>query len=245
MGLTVLLNVNLADYHCSTTNSAGFKVLLHNPTETPKIADYGFSITAGHETRVVITPRISDASPLITRVPIKQRKCVFSDEGNLTYFSTYSRKNCEMECESRYLIEQCGCVLYYMPRFDESTNICNRDDWQCYETIKLAVESASNDSFQCNCLPGCFEMNYGAEVSTARLGTEGFEIRENAMRALGTPEYIAWVEKGWWVGGLGVVIMKVFYMLQEKHCIDAHLLRGEFLSGQLQRGVHRFHGVFV
>lgn len=190
MGLTVLLNVHLDEYHCSTTNSAGFKVLLHNPTETPKIADYGFSITPGHETRVVVTPRIADASPLITRVPIRQRNCVFNDEGNLTYFRTYSRKNCEMECESRYLIEHCGCVLYYMPRVDESTNICNRDDWQCYETIKLAVETAANNSFQCNCLPGCFELNYNADVSTARLGTEGFIIKQNSIRQLGTQEFI-------------------------------------------------------
>lgn len=27
MGLTVLVNVNLDEYHCSTTNSAGFKVI--------------------------------------------------------------------------------------------------------------------------------------------------------------------------------------------------------------------------
>lgn len=28
MGLTVLLNVNVNEYYCSTTNSAGFKVQL-------------------------------------------------------------------------------------------------------------------------------------------------------------------------------------------------------------------------
>lgn len=62
------------------------KVLLHNPTETPKIADYGVTIAPGHENRIVVTPRISDASSMIMKVPIKQRRCVFSNEGNLTYF---------------------------------------------------------------------------------------------------------------------------------------------------------------
>lgn len=193
MGLTVVLNVKLAEYFCSTTNSAGFKVLLHNPTETPKIADYGFSITPGHEARVLVTPRIADASSLIRTVPVKQRNCVFSHEGNLSYFRTYSRKNCEMECESRYLIEQCGCVLYYMPRVDENTNICNQDDWQCFEAIKLAVEMSSNDTFQCDCLPGCFEINYGADISTARLGTEGFDVRIEGIKELGTPDFITYV----------------------------------------------------
>lgn len=190
MGLTVTLNASLSDYYCSSTNSAGFKVLLHNPTETPKIADYGFALGPGHEARVVVTPRIAEASAIIAGVPIAQRKCVFSHEGNLSYFSTYSRKNCEMECESQYLIEHCGCVLYYMPRLDDSTNVCNRDDWQCSETIKLAVELASNDSFRCNCLPGCFELNYAADVSTARLGVEGYDIKQQFVQKLGDAGYI-------------------------------------------------------
>lgn len=30
MGLTVVMNANIDDYHCSTTNSKGFKVLFCN-----------------------------------------------------------------------------------------------------------------------------------------------------------------------------------------------------------------------
>lgn len=86
MGLTVLVNVHASDYYCSTTNSAGFKVLLHPPTETPKIADYGFAVAPGDESRIVITPQISDASPLIRTIPLSQRQCIFADEANLTYF---------------------------------------------------------------------------------------------------------------------------------------------------------------
>lgn len=86
MGLTVLVNVHAAEYYCSTTNSAGFKVLLHPPTETPMIADYGFAVAPGHESRVIITPRLSDASPLIRAIPLRQRQCIFADEANLTYF---------------------------------------------------------------------------------------------------------------------------------------------------------------
>lgn len=87
-----------------------------------------------------------------------------------------------MECESRILIEVCGCVLYYMPRVDENTTICNRDDWTCYERIQLAIETATNDTFQCNCLPGCFEISYYADVSSARLGTEGFLLKQRLIR---------------------------------------------------------------
>lgn len=86
MGLSIVLDVNIDDYYCSSTNSAGFKVLLHNPVETPKISEFGFVIAPGLETRVVVTPLISDASKNIRRVPIKLRQCLFDDEMNLTYF---------------------------------------------------------------------------------------------------------------------------------------------------------------
>lgn len=103
MGLTVVMNANVDEYHCTTTNSKGFKVifstiiellqtltmnqvLLHNPTETPQIENFGFSIAPGFESRVIITPKISDASDKVRPIPQSQRKCVFSSEGNLSYF---------------------------------------------------------------------------------------------------------------------------------------------------------------
>lgn len=86
-----------------------------------------------------------------------------------------------MECESRILIDECDCILYYMPRIKIDTKICNRNDWYCYESVKLAIESSTNNTFECNCLPGCFEIGYGADISTARLGTDGFIIRQNII----------------------------------------------------------------
>ena len=136
MGLTLILDAQLAEYYCSTTSSSGFKILLHPPSETPKISEFGFFVSPGEETRVVITPRLSDASDLIRRVPKKQRQCIFANEGNLSYFRTYSKKNCEMECESRLTESVCGCVLYYMPRTTDDTTICSRKDAECYEKIK-------------------------------------------------------------------------------------------------------------
>lgn len=86
LGLYVILNADVHDYYCSSTNSAGFKFLLHNPTETPRISDYGLLISPGRQTRIIITPKISTASRLIKKIPIEQRQCIFSNEANLTYF---------------------------------------------------------------------------------------------------------------------------------------------------------------
>lgn len=180
MGLTVMGSVHAKDYYCSSTNSAGFKVLMHPPTETPKIADFGQTIGAGRENHIIITPHMSDASKQIRAVPIKQRQCVFGDEMRLDYFRTYSRKNCEMECESRLLMRICGCVLFFMPRMDDSVKICNRDDVDCSQEVKLTIEQVNNHTYTCDCLPGCFEINYKADVSTARLGS-GFRMRQSLL----------------------------------------------------------------
>lgn len=49
---------------------------------------------------------------------------------------TYTKKNCELECESTLTEQSCGCVQYYMPRTTEETNICSRNNIECYMKIK-------------------------------------------------------------------------------------------------------------
>lgn len=179
MGLTLMLNAEVANYHCSSTSSSGFKVLLHSPIETPKMANFGFFVSTGLETKVVITPKISEASELIRKVPIKQRQCIFADEANLSYYNIYSKKNCEMECSSKMTEDTCCCTLYYMPRtFNNGTVICNRKKASCYEKVLYNIAHAEAN-YSCNyCLPACFEINYEREISSSKLGTGGFMTLE-------------------------------------------------------------------
>lgn len=186
MGLTIVLDANIKSYFCSSTNSVGFKVLLHTPTETPKISNYGFFITPGQEIRTVVEPRINDASKQIRNIPVKQRNCFFASEGNLSYFRTYSKKNCEMECESLLIGKHCGCVLYYMPKVSEDIKICSRQDAQCYERVRVAIELQNDRTFSCtSCLPGCYEYSFGRELTTAQLGNKDlFRIRDEYLYTL-------------------------------------------------------------
>lgn len=189
MGLTIKLNAEINDYYCSSTNSAGFKLLLHSPVEMSKIKDYGFSIEPGLETRVSISPQLSDASDLIRRVPIKFRQCVFEDEFKLSYFKSYSKKNCQMECQARLLNDSCGCVMYFMPRASENTEICDRSDFACYEKVKLKIDSSNDDEYSCECLPGCTEINYKISISTAQIGNGSYEINDHGL-SLMKSEYV-------------------------------------------------------
>ncbi|XP_055610822.1 pickpocket protein 28-like [Uranotaenia lowii] len=181
MGLTVVLDANVSDYYCSSTSSYGFKLLLHNPTETPKMADFASYVMVGTENRIIVTPRISDASFLIRKFVQGQRQCVFANEANLSYFKTYSRNNCEMECEARLIQENCGCVLYYMPKLTEDVKICSQADAHCYEEIRTSIAFTSNTSLMCTCLPGCFEISYAMDISTADLCVGKFQVREELL----------------------------------------------------------------
>lgn len=90
-------------------------MLLHNPVETPKIAEYAFAITPGEETRILVTPQISTAVETIISVPQKKRKCYFTAERKLLYYRTYTQRNCILECEANFTRKICQCVQYYMP----------------------------------------------------------------------------------------------------------------------------------
>lgn len=91
------------------------QIRLHNPIETPKVAQFGFLIAPGEEYRVVIRPIISNASSSLRRIPENKRQCVFSDERYLKFYHTYTQRNCVLECEANYTLATCMCVPYYLP----------------------------------------------------------------------------------------------------------------------------------
>ncbi|XP_011645500.1 pickpocket protein 28-like [Pogonomyrmex barbatus] len=177
-GLTLVLDVDMDEYYCSTTAGAGFKMLLHNPVETPKVADFSFSITPGEETRVIIRPRISTANPSIISIPQRKRKCFFTSERKLRYYRTYTQRNCILECEANFTQQLCECVQHYMPK-SSNTPICGKKDDPCAKRarrameVKLYDEDLTNSNVtkipSCNCWPGCFEINYRIELSQNKL----------------------------------------------------------------------------
>ncbi|XP_053669881.1 pickpocket protein 28 [Anopheles nili] len=189
MGLAIVLDANVSDYFCSSTSSTGFKIIFHSPTETPKITDYAQYIPVGSENRVIITPKITDAASQIRKVALAQRQCVFANEANLSYYSVYSRNNCELECEAKLILENCGCVLYYLPKLYEDTKICSRANARCYEQIRNSIALTANTSLSCTCLPGCFEISYIPDVTTAELQVGQFGIRESLLNNVKDEQY--------------------------------------------------------
>ncbi|XP_035448299.2 pickpocket protein 28-like isoform X1 [Spodoptera frugiperda] len=185
-GLSLVLDANLAEYYCASTKSAGFKILLHNPTETPKIRNLGGIYGPGREARIAIWPRISDAQPSLRSIDIKKRLCLFSNEKELVFFRTYTLKNCEMECEAQAMLDVCKCVYYYMPK-NKSTRICGKADAKCYTNMSLIMPEG-RDITCMECLPACTEIAYMEKLSDAPLKEM---LVAQLAKTLGnrTPEY--------------------------------------------------------
>lgn len=85
LGLSLILNVALDEYYCSSRSGYGFKVLLHAPHEVP-LPEFGVGISNGFESRMVATPLISGASKAIRRIPMHIRQCVYQSENFLTFY---------------------------------------------------------------------------------------------------------------------------------------------------------------
>lgn len=56
-----------------------------------------------------------------------------------------------------------------MPRFHDDITICGRSDNVCVNEVTRELQSKSNSSFICECLPGCFAINYETEISLTPL----------------------------------------------------------------------------
>uniref|UniRef100_A0AAR5Q842 Pickpocket protein 28 n=1 Tax=Dendroctonus ponderosae TaxID=77166 RepID=A0AAR5Q842_DENPD len=168
LGLSVVLDAQVANYHCSSTRSIGFKVILANPIETPKMADFGFLISPGFETRVTIEPSVREATETLRDVAVQKRQCYFSNERPLQYYRFYSQRNCLLECQSNYTLNLCECVPYYLPK-NKQIKYCGKIEKFCVETAKNDMETVVGNGSNCNCLPSCFSTQYTDLKSYAKL----------------------------------------------------------------------------
>ncbi|XP_072934740.1 pickpocket protein 28-like [Epargyreus clarus] len=185
-GLTLVLDANIAEYYCASTKSTGFKILLHNPTETPKIAKLGEIYGPGIEARAAIQPRILDAQPALRYIDIDKRLCLFSSEIDLVFYRTYTLKNCEMECEARIMLDLCKCVLYYMPK-NKTTRVCGKADAKCYNNLRKYMPEGRARACE-ECLPACTEISYVERLSSAPLNKALFGQYAQYLTNK-TPEY--------------------------------------------------------
>ena len=72
---------------------------VHSPFELPITSNLN-QFYFGRSLTIWITPEIIQTDSDLRSTSPEKRKCYFEGERNLTYYITYTKKNCEMECFS-------------------------------------------------------------------------------------------------------------------------------------------------
>ncbi|XP_039275321.1 pickpocket protein 28-like [Nilaparvata lugens] len=108
-----------------------------------------------HELQVFIEPdqTLIDDNLML---PAESRRCYLPHEKRLKYFKYYTYQNCKMECLTDKVLNDCGCVLYYMPH-NESTPICF-GDLRCADDILDQVNVQR--TLTCECFASCNQTGY-------------------------------------------------------------------------------------
>ena len=153
-------------------------MLLYNPVDAPHIKETGLPIMLGQQTRVRINAKRMEAMPSLRNISPKERMCYFSDEYSLLYFKYYTRRNCEMECDSKLMLRRCGCVQYHMPRLYSNTSICFLDKMDCVVKTERLILDAENLKCKENCITGCHDLMFFPDMYVSPLGSGKFNLQD-------------------------------------------------------------------
>ena len=190
LGFTIIFNLEEEDYYCSSSNGKGFKIFLHSPTETPQVKEVGLFLGAGMESKIRINAEKFETDLKLRSMNKHYRHCLFDSESNLTYFSHYSKRNCEMECLTRIIHEHCGCVRHYMPKMFKNASICGIQHVQCVEHHRRISMLSDKNLENCHdlCWPSCFDLTFDPDVFSIPLSHNGFSVEQQMIQNM-TEEY--------------------------------------------------------
>ncbi|XP_026862239.2 acid-sensing ion channel 1A isoform X1 [Electrophorus electricus] len=163
-GLEVMLDIQQDEYlpvwgeTDKTSYEAGIKVQVHTQDEPPFIDQLGFGVAPGFQTFV------SCQEQRLLYLPPPWGTCkaklLHSD-----FFSTYSISACRMDCETRYLVENCNCRMVYMPG---DAPYCAPELYkECADpALDFLVE---RDNEYCACDTPCNGTRYSKELSFVKI----------------------------------------------------------------------------
>ncbi|XP_051894733.1 acid-sensing ion channel 2-like isoform X3 [Pristis pectinata] len=162
-GLEIMLDIQQDDYLPvwgeaeDTTFEAGIRVQLHTQSEPPFVHELGFGVAPGFQTFV------STQEQRLIYLPPPWGDCQ-SSAVNTDFFSSYSITACRIDCETRYLVENCNCRMVHMPG---DAHYCTPEQYkECVEpTLAMLAETNNN----CLCKTPCYLTRYNKELSMVKI----------------------------------------------------------------------------
>ncbi|TRY74131.1 hypothetical protein DNTS_026679 [Danionella cerebrum] len=141
-----------------TSFEAGIKVQIHTQDEPPFIDQLGFGVAPGFQTFV------SCQEQRLTYLPPPWGDCKATPMDS-DFFSTYSITACRIDCETRYLVENCNCRMVHMPG---DAPYCTPEQYkECADPALDFLVERDND--YCVCETPCNMTRYGKELSFVKI----------------------------------------------------------------------------
>ncbi|XP_075707921.1 acid-sensing ion channel 1 isoform X1 [Rhinoderma darwinii] len=184
-GLELMLDIQQDEYlpvwgeTDETSFEAGIKVQIHSQDEPPFIDQLGFGVAPGFQTFV------SCQEQRLTYLPPPWGDCK-SSAIDSEFFDTYSISACRIDCETRYLVENCNCRMVHMPG---DAAYCTPELYkECADPALDFLVEKDND--YCVCETPCNMTRYGKEMSMVKIPSKA-SARYLAKKYNKSEQYIA------------------------------------------------------
>uniref|UniRef100_A0A8C7YL09 Uncharacterized protein n=1 Tax=Oryzias sinensis TaxID=183150 RepID=A0A8C7YL09_9TELE len=221
-GLEIMLDIQQDEYlpvwgeTDETSYEAGIKVQIHSQDEPPFIDQLGFGVAPGFQTFV------SCQQQLLQYLPPPWGDCK-STPIDSEFFSTYSITACRIDCETRYLLENCNCRMVHMPG---TSTVCTPDQYKdCADpALDFLVEKDNN---YCVCETPCNMTRYGKELSMVKIPSKA-SAKYLAKKFNKTEQYI----------GDNILVLDIFFealnyeKIEQKKAYEIAGLLGD-IGGQM------------
>uniref|UniRef100_A0A8C5U0G6 Uncharacterized protein n=1 Tax=Malurus cyaneus samueli TaxID=2593467 RepID=A0A8C5U0G6_9PASS len=215
-GLELMLNVQQEEYlpvWGTQVRPSGVKVQIHSQDEPPFIDQLGFGVAPGFQTFV------SCQQQRLVYLPPPWGDCkatpIESD-----FFTNYSLTACRLDCETRYLAENCNCRMVHMPV--SNANVCTPEQYkECADPHFLVTK----DSEYCACRTPCAMVRYGKELSMVKIPSKA-SAKYLAKKFNKTEQYIA----------ENVLVLDIFFEALNYEMIEqkkAYEVMGLFIGASL------------
>ncbi|XP_065714849.2 acid-sensing ion channel 1 isoform X1 [Patagioenas fasciata] len=163
-GLEIMLDIQQDEYlpvwgeTDETSFEAGIKVQIHSQDEPPLIDQLGFGVAPGFQTFV------SCQEQRLIYLPPPWGDCK-ATAGDSEFYDTYSITACRIDCETRYLVENCNCRMVHMPG---DAPYCTPEQYkECADpALDFLVEK---DNEYCVCEMPCNVTRYAKELSMVKI----------------------------------------------------------------------------
>ncbi|XP_059226078.1 pickpocket protein 28 [Stomoxys calcitrans] len=188
MGITIFLNAEVDEYYCSSTSGPGFKLSLSSPIDMPQVKEVGVTVPLRSETRFRMDVIRSESATAIRSIKRQQRQCVFLNEIPLLYYKYYSKRHCENECQSAYLIRQCGCIPYHLPPIYSNATFCTMKSSFCVERAQQRFSRALTGNCLSRCMPSCFDLTFMPDAFSSSLTSRNYSIQSPLLASMSREE---------------------------------------------------------